>query len=1359
MKQGIGWSAAILAVIVATIGVTSGNNAKSGSESGAPQEKAVQAPETGQPEGSDFSRGPCLEIESHLKAFLDISRSTVIAPGSCFKARGGKKKGTPDIQPKAEEAEFLARAANLRFMIAMLPDPSHSHFPLQFDRMAEAIHQGASDESYVYDSSWFPWETGSSNYSQIADQDEADSRKGDQEAQPGIMLFRRSLRAGQSDSCANAPGPPYCGGLVVFVVGEEPTNGIHRTQFRNAAAWIAKLQGKQGSDGVLPSRILGPSFSGSIPSLASLIHDLRTSSDEKIQVYSGNVSGPRALEWFQSAVDPGVAFASFQLSDDVLLNQFCAYLRRSKFHLSRLAIISEDQTAYGSEVVSHYDSLASCNSEIGHRPLRLFYPRDISELRAAYQKQSIFSSRASSQTDASQRTLSADVADPQGRQHDVIKTYGRDQTALSQEAVMQQIVSELRVHQSQYIVLRSSNALDQIFLSHYLRLSYSQGRIVILGADQLLRRESGAARLSGIMTLSTYPLLPWEPHWTQPSQQSNQRFLHSHRVFAQHGAEGEYVAVRALLHFPVVVEAGQRCEDAVTHLQKAGYTYNGNPNFDSEQLCDGTNSPLKFTQPSGDQARGLVTLELRRERDPSETEVSAVRVGKDLKKNLTLPIPAFSGFAPTHPELVIPDYAAPFWVVDSKAQVTYPEELTVWLSVLGRNDFWPLAALNSASVKDESLGKQRTDSFGHDLGRALVSLFRLFGQQAYQDETRWYQMPLGMRVALAVLVIWAGFHFVCCRFPSVTTKPRHRTYFVYVEGNRGPYLCLLVMASITISTAATVLAWGYGAMSPDGEPVTSPTIWGWVIPFTWTIALLSLVINLWQQIPGGVGQAGTERCSQSMLSGKLICQALAWSIGGSLLAYLALYFSTERLQLVATRIPAYWRSMHLTDGVSPVIPLLALIGGMYLWIWYSLQGLALLGQDRPYLPPGDSLLITNTKPEDESKLNWLRMFSQEHAGEPVEKWCNTFPRRVLIAAAGLFVALAALTTFLVAADEVPLRSLGARSYGLLICLVVDGLMSIMLAKAWQLLKIWITLRNLLVHLDRLPLRRSMEAFQGVSWGSVWALSGNVLDMRYKLLTHESRCLTHLRNCLSEDNQRLTLFNCRSPHEQAAAVLIKNFQETQKAFASWYSRVYDKEKDWNQQELCNFQVELAKLAGQLMAQLLIPEWTEEKGELIEGDKSKDDKESPDEDLEGLTPVSMLPPCVRHAEAFVCYVYVGFIQNVMGRMRSLVMGMLWLYVATTIAMSSYPFDPRPAISGVMLLLLGALGTSVVFVYAQMHRDPILSLVTNTKPGELGADFWMKLIGFGAGPVLGLITTLFPEVTDFVFSWVQPGLSSIK
>jgi hypothetical protein len=91
-------------------------------------------------------------------------------------------------------------------------------------------------------------------------------------------------------------------------------------------------------------------------------------------------------------------------------------------------------------------------------------------------------------------------------------------------------------------------------------------------------------------------------------------------------------------------------------------------------------------------------------------------------------------------------------------------------------------------------------------------------------------------------------------------------------------------------------------------------------------------------------------------------------------------------------------------------------------------------------------------------------------------------------------------------------------------------------------------------------------------------------------------------------------------------------------------------------------------------------------------------------------------IRNAEEFVCLNYLGFVQNVLGRLRTMAMTIMVLLVASTVAMSTYPFDPRQALSAVLIALLIIVGVVIVKVYADMHRDARLSHVTNTKPGEL-------------------------------------------
>ena len=85
----------------------------------------------------------------------------------------------------------------------------------------------------------------------------------------------------------------------------------------------------------------------------------------------------------------------------------------------------------------------------------------------------------------------------------------------------------------------------------------------------------------------------------------------------------------------------------------------------------------------------------------------------------------------------------------------------------------------------------------------------------------------------------------------------------------------------------------------------------------------------------------------------------------------------------------------------------------------------------------------------------------------------------------------------------------------------------------------------------------------------------------------------------------------------------------------------------------------------------------------------------------------------AGEFFVLPYLGFVQNVLRRIRTMILGSLFLFVATNLA---------------------------VF-------------------GELGGKFWWQLVTFGAGPLLGLLTTLFPSLTEFISSWMQPTSQFLK
>jgi hypothetical protein len=842
MRFEAGWGAAAVVAVAAYLGINSQLAGKPPADASA----TTRVP-SGQTivvgAKSAFERGPCGDLEEKFRTFL-LSPAGIAAPASCYAEDEAEERRDAAGRDRQLAGELESRAAGLQFVIAILPDPLHTHFSLTFDRLAEAVQQGAQDEGYFYDSSWLPWETEESSLGSLADRDAGEARKNARESQPGVLLFRRkpaNVRSGglqqKSDwrhisrnrKQAFSPGKsllrelspphsipavaltsaeePYREGLAVFVVGEEPTSGIHKEQFANAVSWVAALRGEgagSGSSTRPPVKILGPTFSGSLPSLAQLLAEdtasgeiagLYADAPEKaLPIYSGGITSETLVKWF---TDPArkigkLKFRSFQEGGDQLVERYRQYLQGQGFELSRLAIISEDETAYGGyQDTGDKPPTGPCAPPVGASagdrqggPACLYYPRDISALRNAYQKQSVFRSWDGEESaETAKRSLTTDLADPEGKGHDTIRNYSGNQTALSQEAVLQQIVSMLRVHRSEYLVLRGSNPLDQLFLSHFFRLAYPEGRIVIEGSDLLLRRESGAATLSGIMTLSTYPLLPWEHHWTTVSGLVN---AHSHRVFAQDLAEGTYVAARFLLH-----------------------------GTDFESGC-GSAAESVFLPPN---CAGLP----------------------------------------------VPDYAPPFWAegeIDRKtgavsANISSRRPAT-WLSVLGRDGFWPVAALTETTQpQPRSSQTQRLSHFFIRAGRALISLPRdlwfllpsahdgaVAGRPAETPAYRfWPPMPSSMKICLLTLLVWALFHLHCCALPSLTVKPSHRAHFVRIEASS--HLCLVLFGSVVVALVPVLLAWGYGAMSPDGEPV--PHAWWYraFLPVSWLMAGLAVSANSW----------------------------------------------------------------------------------------------------------------------------------------------------------------------------------------------------------------------------------------------------------------------------------------------------------------------------------------------------------------------------------------------------------------------------------------------------------------------------------------------------------------------------------
>ena len=428
-----------------------------------------------------------------------------------------------------------------------MPDPKHTHLSLFFDRTMEAIQQAAADDNYVFRGAYTPWDDRDHpEPSALQERLKVEEYQRNTEQSPGLLIFDRPRDKNPAKSCVGKP----CTGrdlLMVFVVGERPTAGINKSQFKMSVSLQNGLrQLIEGSKAVGPLLVFGPTFSGSLISLNQLTHKqpsstqgsgglpstksepltAASSSSPAISVValSGTITGTSSIGALEKDRQD-VLFASLQKDDDYVLGEIQTFFtlphRRTN---KQIAMLSEDETAYG-----HIDS---------NNIVNLYFPREISHLRSAYQE--AHASRATSSKDES-TTLPLDLENT-GADDDTVSVFSKKQLPLSQEAVLLGLVSQLRAHHVSLILIRATDPLDQLFLAKYRRVAYPPGRLLMIGSDSLFRREIQDSDLLGTFAVSNYFDFPRPPGCSNPSVQP----VHT-RVFPSANSAGSYYAFRALL--------------------------------------------------------------------------------------------------------------------------------------------------------------------------------------------------------------------------------------------------------------------------------------------------------------------------------------------------------------------------------------------------------------------------------------------------------------------------------------------------------------------------------------------------------------------------------------------------------------------------------------------------------------------------------------------------------------------------------------------------------------------------------------------------------------------------------------------
>jgi hypothetical protein len=1230
-------------------------------------------------------------------AFVDVRDGKGLVTRGPIKTLVGQylygNSGNPNLTSGSQTQRL---PPHIEFIVATLPDPLHTHLNLQFDRTIEAIQQAGQDEGYTYDSSWLPWKSRAEEYSSRSDEMDEEQETLQRENCPGLVLFRKStLLSSAQPSTENSSEElynlPYNEGLFVFLVAEKPTTGLNRIQWDNTLRWIDE-NGDSSSRGH-GLRILGPTFSGSAPSMVRAVIDgskKYPTTFPNILLYTGTIRGCSAYARLKEELGkpglPLVRIADFQENDAIQIDRYFKYLTDRGHALTEVAILSEDETAYGGLPDHPPDNRSqpqsTCDPGYGmvNRPLHLYYPRDISALRSAYEEQSIFAASDSSNT--SRQVLQPQAARSTHHDTDTVATFSGVNSALAQEAQMYGVVDSLRTHGIRFVILRSTSSLDQLFLTRFLHHSYADALIVTMGTDMLFGREVDSTEFRGVVALTSFPLLPRGQDWSAVVEKAKR---HAHRVFGSNSMEGSYLAARFLINDPPA------------------------------DICEaqfGT-KPLQYQH----------------------------------------------CFKPN-----IQDYAPPFWAFET-SHSSDPLTPPTWLAVVGRDGYWPLAVLK------EPYKNPRPDPNDKSPTLPLISNLELVQAPAPSDTINLSNnRPLSLSVAWKLVCEWVVFSmlvhaFACCR----GWKYQNLSALIQFQPAPGSRQLTLITFGWGVLVTALVLMFRSAACITRFLSCQD-SAWIWILTAFASFGCVATAFDIYrrlsgipkptsassvQQTPNSLQLSSRETQGESQRAARNSARLLRhtrpkdyWIAFPLLLLALAVWMGWSMFSNSDPNVvPTAFRAVHLTSGLSPMVSLLLMLAGLYWWFWFTLSGLALLGQGRPLLP---RLRGSFARIGDEMARN-------------IEGFAMPFPspvseKRIFYVFPLLFLGLQYWILHRSSADglDLMLHSLESASFDRTLQVIFAIALSLLIVESAQLLSTWLALKRLLLALNRTPLRRTFRALQGLSMRSLWSASGTSSRSRYMIFSHQLEALSHLRNvvqsldALGQGSKKISTYLDRARDE--ARKFLENLSETKGVKCAENPVPGADLAMINNRNSRRIRKEFRLCAEQVFQELILPQWRDEKKSLDlaeSGEKGGADQALPLSDDE----------VTRRAEEFVCLIYIGYLQNLLGRMRTMALSILGLFAAIAFSLAFYPYTPRPAIVLCLLALLLIVASLVGLIYAGLSRDETVSHITNTEPGALGWDFWTRIAGFIGVPLIGLLTAQFPGITDFLVSWIQPGLNAAK
>ncbi|MBI4490585.1 MAG: hypothetical protein HY694_15990 [Deltaproteobacteria bacterium] len=423
----------------------------------------------------------------------------------------------------------LSTPYDLNFLIATVPDPIDSGLRHMFDRHVAAIQRAAETAGYILEGFDQPWSRrdGEGRAEKEEPKDKKLQRR--HEREPGVILFR-----GQESRKEL---------LLVFLIGETPTAGIHKAALRKSMEAIQGLcsWGKT-SRCKEKYKVLAPTFSGSVDSLRIVIESWRATEGESGREFNIISGSATAIDKNSQLNLKGVNFSATVAHDDDAIESFLSYLKEKRIRpdLRKIAILREGSTAYGAQVERVPEEAQADKVPI----LKLTFPLHISQLRKAAEKARGPGKEAASELPRVRpRNLRLSLEE-EDEPKDLIPPFSSFDT-FSVELILSNLLATISKEDIRYLGLFSTDIRDQIFLAREIRKHAPNVTLFTLGADLVYLHSDINLDFQGMLVIAAYPLFSVNQVWTYPFEGNRYRLQ-----FPTDTAQGVYNATLALLEQP-----------------------------------------------------------------------------------------------------------------------------------------------------------------------------------------------------------------------------------------------------------------------------------------------------------------------------------------------------------------------------------------------------------------------------------------------------------------------------------------------------------------------------------------------------------------------------------------------------------------------------------------------------------------------------------------------------------------------------------------------------------------------------------------------------------------------------------------